>query len=115
VELGDQIAVRERGQEESAEKIIKRRMADGGTVFLLQNWRGEGVGASCPEAELLHGGINLGLEPLFGGSILSGGKAMITNQESSVLEMAWLIGGLPGWGNGAVEDASDETESQKQS
>jgi hypothetical protein len=40
---------------------------------------------------------------------------MITNQESSVLEMTWLIGGLPGRSDGAVEYASGETEGQEQS
>jgi len=89
-------------------------MADGHAVLLFQSWRWEGVSASCPEARLLHGDIHLSLEPFFGGNVLPGGKTMITNQESSVLEMVRLIGGLPGWSDGAVEDASDETESQEQ-
>jgi hypothetical protein len=88
-------------------------MADGRAIFLSQRWRGEGVSASCPEARLLHRSIHPGLEPFFGGNILSSGKAMIMSQESSVLEMAWLIGGLPRRSDGAVKDASDETESQE--
>lgn len=40
---------------------------------------------------------------------------MITNQESSVLEMAWLIGGLPWRDDGAVEDSSDKAKGEKQS
>jgi hypothetical protein len=89
-------------------------MADGRAVLLFQRWRGDGVSASRPEVKLLHGSIHLGLEPSLSGNILPGGKAMIMNQESSVLEMSWLIRGLPGRSDGAVENASDETESQKQ-
>jgi hypothetical protein len=51
---------------------------------------------------------------LVGDNVLLGGEAMIANQEGYVLEMVRLIGGLPGRSDGAVEDASDETEGQEQ-
>jgi hypothetical protein len=113
VELGDQIAAGERGQEESAEEVIKWRMADGCTVFLFQYRRDRGMSASRPKVSLLHGDIHLGLEPFFGGNVLPGGKAMIMNQESSVLEMVRLVRGLPGRGDGAVEDASYKAKSEE--
>jgi hypothetical protein len=72
------------------------------------------VSAPCPEVKLLHGSIHLSLGPFVGGNVLLGGEAMITNQEGNVLEMVRLIGGLPGRSDGAVEDASDETEGQEQ-
>lgn len=40
---------------------------------------------------------------------------MIMKQESSVLEMARLIGGLPGRGDGAVEDTADKAKGEKRS
>jgi len=115
VELGDQIAAGERGQEESAEEVIKWRMADSHAVLLFQRRGGGGVSASCPEVKFPHGSINLSREPFFGGDILPGRKAMVAEQESNVLEMARLIGGLPGRGDGAVEDASDKAKGEEQS
>jgi hypothetical protein len=89
-------------------------MADGGAVLFFQHRRGKGVSAQRPEAKRLHRSIHLGLGPFVGGNVLPGGKAMITGQEGDILEMVRLIGGLPGWSDGAVKDTSDETEGQEQ-
>jgi hypothetical protein len=114
MKLGEQIAVRERGQEEGAEEVIKWRMSDSRAVLFFHRGRGQSMSSSRPEVGLLHGDIHLSLEATFGGNVLSGGKATITNQESSILEMARLIGCLPGWDDGAIENASDEAKGEEQ-
>jgi len=40
---------------------------------------------------------------------------MVAEQESNILEMARLIGSLPGWGDGAIEDAPDQAKGEEQS